>query len=139
MLAQRALEGAAESQDLLPQATALVARILDVPLSAVLAWEPREHTLRVTAGVGWRAGVVGARWSIRREHRRRRPPGRGSIPSCSRSSTASRGWRRYRCSVATRSQAVSASRSCPAAGRTACSRRIRNAAVASIPRRSVRP
>jgi GAF domain-containing protein len=58
MLAQRALEGA-ESQDLLPQATALVARILDVPLSAVLAWEPREHTLRVTAGVGWRAGVVG--------------------------------------------------------------------------------
>jgi signal transduction histidine kinase len=58
MLAQRALEGA-ESKDLLPEAAALVARILDTPLSAVLAWEPEARALRVTAGVGWRAGVVG--------------------------------------------------------------------------------
>ncbi len=57
-LAQRALEGA-ESQELVDDATALVARILDVPFSAVLAWQPDERTLRVQAGVGWRAGVVG--------------------------------------------------------------------------------
>jgi len=38
---------------------ALVARILDVPFTAVLAWEPDGRTLRVEAGVGWRLGVVG--------------------------------------------------------------------------------
>ena len=56
--AQRALEGA-ESTDLVAHASVLVARILDLPYSAVLAWEPDERTLRVRAGVGWRAGVVG--------------------------------------------------------------------------------
>ncbi len=58
LLAQRALEGA-ESRDLLGDATAVVARILDAPYSVVLAWEPDERLLRVRAGVGWRAGVVG--------------------------------------------------------------------------------
>jgi signal transduction histidine kinase/ActR/RegA family two-component response regulator len=57
-LGQLALEGA-ESKELLAHATALVARILDVPFSAVFAWEPDDKRLRVVAGVGWRSGVVG--------------------------------------------------------------------------------
>jgi signal transduction histidine kinase/CheY-like chemotaxis protein len=55
---QRALEGA-ERPELLAEATALVARILDVPCAAVLAWEPGVPRLAVVAGTGWRAGVVG--------------------------------------------------------------------------------
>lgn len=57
-LARRALEGA-ESKDLLTEATTLVARILDVPYSAVFAWESDERRLRMPSGTGWRAGVVG--------------------------------------------------------------------------------
>ncbi len=57
-VAQRALEGA-DSADLRAHATMLVARILDVPYCGVLAWQPDERLLRVEAGVGWRAGVVG--------------------------------------------------------------------------------
>jgi signal transduction histidine kinase/CheY-like chemotaxis protein len=56
-LGQRALEGA-ESKDLVEHATELVARILAVSYSAVLAWEPDDRRLRVQAGIGWRAGVV---------------------------------------------------------------------------------
>lgn len=57
-LAQRALEGA-ESKDLLAEATTLVARILDVPQTAVLAWHAELPRLDVVAGSGWRVGVVG--------------------------------------------------------------------------------
>ncbi len=57
-LAQRALEGA-EGHDLVAHAASLVATILDVPFGAALAWEADAQTLRLQAGVGWRAGVVG--------------------------------------------------------------------------------
>lgn len=57
-LAQRALEGA-DSKDLLVEATTLVARILDVPQTAVLAWDAERPRLEVVAGSGWRVGVVG--------------------------------------------------------------------------------
>ena len=57
-LAQRALEGA-ESKDLLAEATTLVARILDVPQTAVLAWDAESPRLAIVAGSGWRVGVVG--------------------------------------------------------------------------------
>ena len=57
-LGQRALEGAG-CKDLGAHAVALVARLLDLPYSAVLAWEPDERNLRIEAGVGWRAGVAG--------------------------------------------------------------------------------
>jgi GAF domain-containing protein len=56
-LAVRALEGA-DSDDLVTYAAVMLARILDVPYSAALVWEPDERTMRVRAGVGWRAGVV---------------------------------------------------------------------------------
>jgi signal transduction histidine kinase/ActR/RegA family two-component response regulator len=57
-LAQRALEGA-ESKDLLVEASTLVARVLDVPQTAVLAWDTERPRLDVVAGSGWRVGVVG--------------------------------------------------------------------------------
>ncbi|MCC6848177.1 MAG: response regulator [Deltaproteobacteria bacterium] len=57
-LGERALEGAAR-HELLGAASALLARILDVPFAAVFAWEPDGRMLRVEAGVGWRLGVVG--------------------------------------------------------------------------------
>ncbi len=56
-LSQLALEGA-DCRELMNHAVALVARILDVPYGAVLAWEPDERGLKVAAGVGWRSGIA---------------------------------------------------------------------------------
>jgi PAS domain S-box-containing protein len=58
-LGLRALGGGA-LQDLLQGASALVAQMLDVEFSQVLELIDEERRLRLVAGVGWRAGTVGA-------------------------------------------------------------------------------
>ena len=58
-LGLQALGGGA-LEDLLQHASTLVARLLDVELSAVLQLIDQERRLELVAGVGWRAGTVGA-------------------------------------------------------------------------------
>ena len=58
-LGLRALGGGALA-GLLQDASAVVAEMLDVEFSEVLELIDEEHGLRLVAGVGWRAGTVGA-------------------------------------------------------------------------------
>jgi PAS domain S-box-containing protein len=57
-LGQRALEGG-EFGQLLDNAAALVARILDIQFCSILELQPGGEALLLRAGVGWRDGLIG--------------------------------------------------------------------------------